>query len=261
MGMMKDALIIKNLKASVEQKRILQGVTLEIEPGTVHALMGPNGAGKSTLGNVLMGHPKYEVTGGSVRFGRKDLLKLTPDERAKAGLFLAFQYPQSVAGLTLSGFLKQAADAVREARGDKPLTVMQFKQLLEAKMKLLKVEPKFGERYLNDGFSGGEKKRAEILQMALLEPKIAILDETDSGLDIDALKVVSQGVNALRKGSPKLGVLLITHYQRILNYVKPDFVHVMIEGRIAESGTPELVEKLESEGYDWLKDTKKIAGR
>lgn len=251
---MSGSLNIKGLKASVEGKQILRGVDLEVAPGKVHALMGPNGAGKSTLGNVLMGHPKYEVTGGSVTFGRKNVLKLTPDERAKAGLFLAFQYPQSVAGLTLSGFLKQAVDAVREARGEKKLTVMQFKKLLEAKMKLLKVETKFTERYLNDGFSGGEKKRAEILQMALLEPKVAILDETDSGLDIDALKIVSQGVNALRKENPYLGVLLITHYQRILNYVKPDYVHVMLHGRIAQSGPPELVEKLESKGYDWLKE-------
>ncbi|MSU76360.1 Fe-S cluster assembly ATPase SufC [Patescibacteria group bacterium] len=258
---MKDALIIKDLKASVEEKRILQGVTLEVEPGKVHALMGPNGAGKSTLGNVLMGHPKYQVTSGSVKFGTKNVLKMSPDERAKLGIFLAFQYPQSVAGLTLSGFLKQAVDAVHEARGAKKLTVMQFKNLLEEKMALLKVEMKFTERYLNDGFSGGEKKRAEILQMAMLEPKIAILDETDSGLDIDALKTVSQGVNALKKDNPTLGVLLITHYQRILNYVKPDFVHVMLNGRIAQSGPPELVRKLEAEGYDWLKETKKPAGR
>lgn len=249
---MTGKLRISGLEASVEGKPILRGVDLEVEPGKVHALMGPNGAGKSTLGNVLLGHPKYTVSAGTITLGRKNVLKLTPDERAQTGLFLAFQYPQSVAGLTLSGFLKQAVDAVREARGQNKLTVLQFKELLEAKMQLLKVEPKFSERYLNDGFSGGEKKRAEILQMALLEPKIAILDETDSGLDIDALRIVSDGVNALRQDNPELGVLLITHYQRILNYVKPDCVHVMLHGRIAQSGPPELVEKLESEGYDWL---------
>jgi len=257
----KNTLRIKGLKASVEDKEILRGLDLAVEPGEVHALMGPNGAGKSTLGNVLLGHPRYAVTSGTVKLDRKDVLKLTPDERARAGLFLAFQYPQSVAGLTLSGFLKQAVDAVRESRGQKKLTVLQFKELLESKMQLLKVEPKFSERYLNDGFSGREKKRAEILQMAMLEPRIAILDETDSGLDIDALRIVSDGVNALRNGDPELGVLLITHYQRILNYVKPDYVHVMLHGRIAQSGPLELVEKLENQGYDWLVDANEKARR
>jgi Fe-S cluster assembly ATP-binding protein len=244
---------IKNLKATVEDTPILKGVDLTVESGKVHALMGPNGSGKSTLASVLLGHPAYTVTGGSVKFGKADVLKLSPDERSRLGLFLAFQYPQSVAGVTVSSFLRTAVNATRDARGEKPLTVMQFRRKLKEQSELLQVDEAFTERYLNEGFSGGEKKRAEILQMALLEPKIAILDETDSGLDIDALKIVSHGVNALRTSNPGLGVLLITHYQRILNYVKPDVVHVMMHGRIAETGTPELVKKLEDKGYDWLK--------
>lgn len=247
---------ITGLKVTVEDTRILNGVDLTVKSGQVHALMGPNGSGKSTLANVLLGHPKYAVTGGSVTFDGKDVLKLSPDERARLGMFLAFQYPQAIPGVTVASFLRSAVNAVREARGEQPLTVMEFRRQLKDKLALLKVDEAFTERYLNDGFSGGEKKRAEILQMALLEPKLAILDETDSGLDIDALRVVSDGVNALRSANPKLGVLLITHYQRILNYVKPDIVHVMVDGRIAETGSPELVKKLETKGYDWLKPKK-----
>jgi Fe-S cluster assembly ATP-binding protein len=250
---------IKHLKVTVEDKSILRGVDLTVESGRVHALMGPNGSGKSTLANVLLGHPKYAVTGGSVTFGGRDVLKLSPDARARLGLFLAFQYPQAIPGVTVTSFLRTALNVAREARGAKPLTVMEFRRVLKEKSELLGVDEKFTERYLNDGFSGGEKKRAEILQLALLEPKLAILDETDSGLDIDALKVVSEGVNALRAANPKLGVLLITHYQRILNYVKPDVVHVMVDGRIAETGSPALVKKLETKGYDWLKPQKKVS--
>ena len=247
---------IKRLKVTVEGKSILCGVDLTVESGRVHALMGPNGSGKSTLANVLLGHPKYEVTGGSVTFGGRDVLKLSPDARARLGMFLAFQYPQAIPGVTVASFLRTAVNAAREARGEKPLTVMEFRRVLAEKRELLGVDEKFTERYLNDGFSGGEKKRAEILQLALLEPKLAILDETDSGLDIDALKVVSAGVNALRAASPGLSVLLITHYQRILNYVRPDVVHVMVDGRIVETGSPALVKKLETKGYDWLKPKK-----
>ncbi len=246
-------LAIKDLKAAVEGKSILNGVDLAVEPGQVHALMGPNGSGKSTLANVLLGHPKYVVTGGSVRFAGRDVLKLSPDKRARLGMFLAFQYPQTIAGVTVSSFLRTAVNGIRQSRGEQPLTVIEFRRKLQEQSALLKVDERFTERALNDGFSGGEKKRAEILQLALLEPRLAILDETDSGLDIDALKVVSEGVNALRADNPKLAVLLITHYQRILGYVKPDVVHVMVAGRIAETGSPELVKKLEAKGYDWLK--------
>lgn len=251
---------IKDLQASVEDKSILKGVDLVVESGKVHALMGPNGSGKSTLANVLLGHPKYEVTKGSVTFNSNNVLELPPDERAQLGMFLAFQYPQSIPGVTVASFLRTAVNATREARQKKPLTVMEFRRKLKEKLELLKVDEKFTERYLNEGFSGGEKKRAEILQMALLEPRLAILDETDSGLDIDALKIVSEGVNALRTADPELAVLLITHYQRILNYVKPDVVHVMMNGRIVETGSPALVQKLESKGYDWLKEASEHTG-
>lgn len=245
-------LTISDLKVRVDQKPILNGVDLTVEAGKVHALMGPNGSGKSTLSSALLGHPKYEVSGGSVKWKGKELAKLSPDERARSGLFLAFQYPQTIPGVSLAGFLRQVTNSVRVARGEKELSVIEFRRLLKEKMELLEVPEQFGERYLNEGFSGGEKKRAEILQMALLEPDLAILDETDSGLDIDALKTVSAGVNRLRKDNPKLAVLLITHYQRILNYVKPDFVHVLVNGKIAVEGGPELVSKLEGQGYDWL---------
>ncbi len=249
---MPNALTIRGFAVSVQETPILKGVNLTVEPGKIHALMGPNGSGKSTLSYALLGHPAYTVTGGSVTWQGKDLLGLSPDQRAQAGLFLAFQYPQEIPGVSLAHFLRAALNNVRAARQEKELSVIEFRRLLKAKMELLQMREEFAERYLNDGFSGGEKKRAEMLQMALLEPSIAILDETDSGLDIDALRTVSEGINTIKKLNPTMGVLLITHYQRILNYVKADEVHVMVAGKIVESGGPELVGKLESEGYAWL---------
>lgn len=249
---MQDTLKIDGLKAGVDGTGILQGVDLDVVPGQVHALMGPNGSGKSTLSYVVAGHPKYEVTAGRVLWHGENLLEMTPDERAKAGVFLAFQYPQEIPGVSVAHFLRQAMNNVRESRGEKPLTPLEFRRLLKEKMELLRMSEDFADRYLNEGFSGGEKKRAEMLQMALLRPSVAILDETDSGLDIDALKIVSHGVNALKADNPEMAILLITHYQRILNYVKPDVVHVMAKGRIIETGGPDLVHKLEDEGYDWL---------
>jgi Fe-S cluster assembly ATP-binding protein len=246
-------LLIKNLHVSVEGTEILKGFNLSIKQGEVHAIMGPNGTGKSTLAYTLMGHPKYEVTQGEVTFDGKDILSLEPDERSRLGMFLAFQYPISIPGVTVANFLRVALNARRKEANpdDKGYPIPAFRKLLNEKMALLKMEPSFAARYLNDGFSGGEKKRTEILQMATLEPKIAILDETDSGLDIDALRIVSEGVNTLR--GPDLGVLVITHYQRILNYIKPDFVHVMFNGQIVESGGAELALRLEDEGYDWVR--------
>ena len=247
-------LVIKNLHVSVEGNEILKGFNLSIKQGEVHAIMGPNGTGKSTLAYTLMGHPAYEVTEGEVTFDGKDLLELDADERSRLGLFLAFQYPVAIPGVTLANFLRVALNARRKEENpeDKGFPIPAFRKLLKEKMAMLKMDQSFAGRYLNDGFSGGEKKRAEILQMATLEPRIAILDETDSGLDIDALRIVSDGVNALR--GPELGVLVITHYQRILNYIKPDFVHVMYGGRIVESGSAELALKLEEEGYDWVRE-------
>lgn len=247
-----DGLDIKNLHVRVDETDILRGVTLNVEPGKVHALMGPNGSGKSTLSYTLLGHPNYTVTEGEVMWQGANLLDLTPDERARSGLFLAFQYPQEIPGVPLSHFLRTATNAIREGRGEKELSVIEFRRLLKEKMELLGMPEKFAERYLNEGFSGGEKKRAETLQMALLNPAIAVLDETDSGLDIDALKAVSEGINTLKVENPDLGLLVITHYQRILDYLKPDYVHVMVDGRIAQSGGPELVDRLENEGYNWL---------
>lgn len=238
------SLVIEGLRASIDGKEILKGVDLAISKGQVHALMGPNGSGKSTLANVLAGHPKYEVTGGKVTFKGQDLLQLSPDERARLGMFLAFQYPVSVSGVSVANFLRASMKAVRG--NDVP--VRDFRKLLRRQMELLKVDDSFVGRYLNEGFSGGEKKKNEILQMALLKPEIAILDETDSGLDIDALRTVSEGVNALL--GPEMGVLIITHYQRILNYIKPDVVHVLVNGRVARTGGTELVDQLEAEGYD-----------
>jgi len=249
---MTATLTIKDLRVQVEGKEILKGLNLEINQGEVHAIMGPNGSGKSTLAYTLMGHPKYQVTGGSIEFKGQSLLELSPDERARLGIFLAFQYPVAIPGLSLANFLRSAVDAVRGApangNGKPALPVAEFRRLLNEKMELLQMDKTFARRYLNEGFSGGEKKRAEILQMAMLEPEIAILDETDSGLDIDALRVVSQGVNAL--AGPNIGILVITHYQRILNYIKPQFVHVMVQGQIVASGGPELALQLEAEGYD-----------
>ncbi len=245
---------IKNLHVAVEGREILKGVDLTVRQGEVHALMGPNGTGKSTLAYTLMGHPGYEVTAGEVYFKGKNLLELEPDERAHLGLFLAFQYPVSIPGVSLANFLRTALNAQRKAKDadDKGISIPEFRKLLKEKMDLLKMDSAFAGRYLNEGFSGGEKKRAEVLQMAVLNPEIAIMDETDSGLDIDALRIVSEGVNALK--GPNLGVLVITHYQRILNYIQPDFVHIMLGGRIVETGGADLALHLEEHGYDWLRE-------
>jgi len=241
---------IENLQVSIDNTEILKGFSLEIKGGEVHAIMGPNGTGKSTLASSLMGHPSYEVTGGSVQIDGQDLLEMEVDERARAGLFLAMQYPSEISGVTTADFLRSAIN-VQRGEGNE-LSLMKFIRQLDEKMKVLEMDESFAQRYLNEGFSGGEKKRNEILQMMMLQPRICILDEIDSGLDIDALKVVSKGVNDLR--SPERGFLIITHYQRLLNYVKPDFVHVMMQGRIVKSGGPELAERLEAEGYDWVKE-------
>lgn len=247
-------LVIEDLHVSVESKPILNGVSLTLPQGEVHAIMGPNGAGKTTLANTLMGHPGYKVERGKVLYKGQDVLALKPDQRAHLGLFLAFQYPVAIPGVSVANFLRTSLNAKRKALNpeDKGLPLGQFRKLLRENMDLLKMDGDFASRYLNDGFSGGEKKRVEILQMAMLRPEIAILDETDSGLDIDALRIVAEGVQALR--GPEMGALLITHYQRILNYVKPDVVHVMMDGRIVESGGPELALNLEEKGYSWLKD-------
>lgn len=248
------ALEIKNLHVSIEGKEILKGVNLTVNQGEVHAVMGPNGTGKSTLAYTLMGHPSYVVTEGEVIYKGENVLDLEADERSRLGLFLAFQYPVAIPGVTVANFLRTAINARRRAANaeDKGVPIPEFRKLVRAKMDVLKMDPNFAGRYLNDGFSGGEKKRAEILQMAVLQPEIAILDETDSGLDIDALRIVSDGVNALRGND--LGVLLITHYQRILNYINPDFVHVMLGGRIVESGGADLALHLEEHGYEWVRE-------
>jgi len=245
---------IKNLHVSIEGKEILKGVNLSINQGEVHAIMGPNGTGKSTLAYTLMGHPSYQVTQGEVWYKGQNILELEPDERSRLGIFLAFQYPVAIPGVTVANFLRTALNARRRAENpeDKGIPILEFRKLIRSKMELLKMDPEFAGRYLNDGFSGGEKKRAEILQMAILQPEIAILDETDSGLDIDALRIVSEGVNALR--GPNLGVLVITHYQRILNYIHPDFVHIMLDGRIVESGGADLALHLEEHGYEWVRE-------
>lgn len=242
--------VIDGLKAAIEGKEILKGINLEIKGGEIHAIMGPNGTGKSTLASALMGHPKYEVTEGTAVLNGEDLLDMAVDERARAGLFLAMQYPSEIPGVPNSDFLRSAINARREE--GKEISLIKFIRQMEGKMKELEMNPEFAHRYLNEGFSGGEKKRNEILQMTLLDPKIVILDEIDSGLDIDALKIVSNGVNAMR--SEDRGFLIITHYQRLLNYITPDFVHVMMQGRIVKSGGPELAERLENEGYDWVKE-------
>jgi Fe-S cluster assembly ATP-binding protein len=247
-------LIIKNLHVNIEGKEILKGVDLTIKQGEIHAIMGPNGTGKSTLAYTLMGHPAYTVTEGEVWFKGQNILEMEPDERSRLGIFLAFQYPVAIPGVTVANFLRTAVNARRRVVNpdDKGIPIPEFRKILKEKMDLLKMEPTFAGRYLNDGFSGGEKKRAEILQMAMLKPEIAILDETDSGLDIDALRIVSEGVNAL--AGPELGVLVITHYQRLLNYIKPQFVHIMLGGRIVESGGPDLALHLEEHGYDWVRE-------
>lgn len=248
------ALEIRNLHVAVGDKPILRGVNLTVRQGEVHALMGPNGSGKSTLANALMGHPAYEVTAGQIIFDGQDILEMEPDERSRAGLFLAFQYPVSIPGVTVANFLRLAINARMKAvdPASKGISIPQFARLLRQKMDYLHMDHSFAGRYLNEGFSGGEKKRAEILQLATLESRIAVLDETDSGLDIDALRVVAEGVDTLR--GPNLGVLVITHYQRILNYIRPEHVHVMFEGQIVESGGPDLALRLEESGYDWIRE-------
>ncbi len=247
-------LVIKNLHVNIGDKEILKGLDLTIKQGEIHAIMGPNGTGKSTLAYTLMGHPSYEVTQGEVWFKGENILEMEPDERSRHGIFLAFQYPVAIPGVTVANFLRTAINSRRRAENteDKGIPIPEFRKMLKEKMALLKMDQAFAGRYLNDGFSGGEKKRAEILQMATLRPEIAILDETDSGLDIDALRIVSEGVNAL--SGPELGVLVITHYQRLLNYIKPQFVHIMMGGRIVESGGPELALHLEEHGYDWVRE-------
>ncbi|MCD6290056.1 MAG: Fe-S cluster assembly ATPase SufC [Anaerolineae bacterium] len=258
-------LVIKDLHVSIEDKEILRGINLTIRQGEIHALMGPNGSGKSTLAYALMGHPSYKVTGGDILLGGESLLGLEPDERARKGLFLAFQYPIAIPGVSLANFLRSAVSTVRgykrraheqgnndAAVGSELMPIREFRRELMEKMALLDMDPSFARRYLNDGFSGGEKKRAEVLQMAMLEPRFAILDETDSGLDIDALRVVADGVNRLV--GPTMGTLIITHYQRLLDYIKPDFVHIQLDGRIVTSGGPELALTLEQKGYDWVRE-------
>ena len=245
-------LVIKNLRARITgtDKEILKGIDLEVSKGEIHAIMGPNGSGKSTLSHVLMGNPAYEATQGQVIFQGQDVLELEPDERSRLGLFLCFQYPQAIPGVTVANFLRMAVNAHRKGRNggeDDPIPLGEFRRLLQSKMELLKIDRKMSSRYLNDGFSGGEKKRFEILQMAMLAPSLAILDETDSGLDIDALRIVSEGINA--QSGDDLGVLMITHYQRILDYVRPHFVHILVDGRIVRSGGPELAHELEAQGY------------
>jgi Fe-S cluster assembly ATP-binding protein len=245
---------IQNLHVSIEGNAIIKGLNLSVRRGEVHAIMGPNGTGKSTLAYAVMGHPNYEITQGDILLDGRSVLALAPDERSRAGLFLAFQYPVSIPGVTVANFLRTALNA-RRRHADPPqeeISVLEFRKLLKAKMDLIEMEYAFGGRYLNEGFSGGEKKRTEVLQLAALEPAFAILDETDSGLDIDAIRIVSEGVNALK--GPKMGVVVITHYQRILNYLKPDFVHVMFGGRIVESGGEKLALQLEEHGYDWVRE-------
>jgi Fe-S cluster assembly ATP-binding protein len=243
-------LSISNLSAKVDDKEILRGITLEVRPGEVHAIMGPNGSGKSTLGYVLSGREGYEVSGGSVLFNGRDLLAMETEERARGGLFLAFQYPVEIPGVSNMEFLKAAVDAMREHRGQAPIDAVGFMKLAREKCAAVSLKPDFLKRGVNEGFSGGEKKRNEILQMMLLEPTLAILDETDSGLDIDALQIVAEGVNALR--SPDRSFVLVTHYQRLLNYIVPDYVHVLAQGRIVRSGGKELALELEERGYAWL---------
>jgi Fe-S cluster assembly ATP-binding protein len=244
---------IKNLHVAAGDKQILKGVDLHVRSGEIHALMGPNGSGKSTLANAIMGHPGLEVTEGQVIFNGEDITEADPDVRARAGLFMAFQYPVAIPGVTSAKYLRMVMNAHREARGEEAISLKDFRKAVEAAMELTNVPKEFSSRYINDGFSGGEKKRMEILQLALQQPSLAVLDETDSGLDIDALNTVSHGVNTVARESG-MGVLIITHYQRILHMVKPEFVHIMFEGRIVKEGGPELVEQLEKRGYGWIRD-------
>ncbi|WP_174517072.1 Fe-S cluster assembly ATPase SufC [Lederbergia galactosidilytica] len=248
--MMASTLVIKDLHVEIEGKEILKGVNLEIKGGEIHAVMGPNGTGKSTLASAIMGHPKYEVTKGSIHLDGKDVLEMEVDERALAGLFLAMQYPSEISGVTNADFLRSSINARREEGNE--ISLMKFIKEMDSKMELLEMDPDMAQRYLNEGFSGGEKKRNEILQLMMIQPAIAILDEIDSGLDIDALKIVSKGINEMR--SSDFGCMIITHYQRLLNYITPDKVHVMMQGRVVKSGGPELAQKLEAQGYDWIKE-------
>lgn len=245
---------IRNLHVNIDGKEILKGLNLTVRQGEIHAIMGPNGTGKSTLAYAVMGHPSYEITEGEVLYNGQNVLELEPDERSRLGIFLAFQYPVAIPGVTVANFLRTAINSRRRALNpdDKGMPIPEFRKNMKEQMERLKMDHAFAGRYLNDGFSGGEKKRAEILQMAMLKPEIAILDETDSGLDIDALRIVSEGVNEL--SGPDMGVLVITHYQRILNYIKPDFVHVMLGGRIVESGGADLALHLEEHGYEWVRE-------
>jgi Fe-S cluster assembly ATP-binding protein len=242
------SLEIQNLHVRIEEREILRGLDLTVRKGETHALMGPNGSGKSTLANTIMGNPNYEVTEGKIVFNGEDMTEADPDERARAGLFMAFQYPATIPGVSVANFLRMAVNAKRE----EPIKVKEFGAMLGENMELLRIDRAFTSRYLNEGFSGGEKKRAEILQLAMLKPEIAVLDETDSGLDVDALRIVSDGVNALR--GPEMGSLIITHYTRILEYVKPEFVHIMLDGRIVREGGPELADKLDEQGYDFVRE-------
>jgi Fe-S cluster assembly ATP-binding protein len=242
------SLEIQNLHVRTEEREILHGVDLKVSKGETHALMGPNGSGKSTLANTIMGNPTYEVTEGKILLGGEDLTEADPDERARAGLFLAFQYPATIPGVSVANFLRMAVNAGR----DEPIKVKEFGAILKEKMEMLRIDRGFTSRYLNEGFSGGEKKRAEILQLAMLQPEIAVLDETDSGLDVDALRIVSEGLNQMR--GPDMGSLIITHYTRILGYVRPDFVHIMLDGRIVKEGGSELADELEDKGYEFVRD-------
>lgn len=243
---------IKDLHASIGDKEILKGLNLEVKSGEIHAIMGPNGAGKSTLSSVLVGHPAYEVTSGEIVFEGKEILELEPEERAHLGLFLSFQYPVEIPGVSMVNFMRAAVNEQRKAKGLDPMSATEFLKLMKEKRELVELDSKLTSRSVNEGFSGGEKKRNEIFQMAILEPKLAILDETDSGLDIDALRIVANGVNTLR--NPERSTIVITHYQRLLDYIKPDYVHVLHNGRIVKSGTAELALELEKRGYDWIKD-------
>ena len=243
---------IENLHASIGDKEILKGINLTVGKGEVHAIMGPNGSGKSTLSSVLVGHPNFEVTEGSVTFAGEDILELEPEERAHLGLFLSFQYPVEIPGVSMVNFMRAALNERRKAAGLDPLPAADFLKLMKQKRELVELDNKLASRSVNEGFSGGEKKRNEIFQMAMLEPKLAILDETDSGLDIDALRIVAKGVNELR--SPENSTIVITHYHRLLDYIRPDFVHVLYKGRIVRSGGPELALELEERGYDWIKE-------
>jgi Fe-S cluster assembly ATP-binding protein len=252
MSTMQPILTIDALRAGIEGREILKGISLTVNPGEIHAIMGPNGSGKSTLASVLAGREDYEVAGGSVTFMGKDLLDMAPEERAGEGMFLAFQYPVEVPGVSTANFLKTSVNAVRKYRGQQPLEAAAFLALMREKMKLVEMDQSFLSRSLNEGFSGGEKKRNEVFQMAMLEPTLSVLDETDSGLDIDALRIVAAGVNALR--SPSNATIVITHYQRLLDYIVPDVVHVLVNGRIAMSGGKELALELEAKGYDWVKN-------